>query len=467
MTKYGNVTVLPAEPNPWADAFSLIGSVMGKNAAGRQDAKDADLAVGIYGPQPNQQGGLISGNNGQNAASADVQIPAQQGGLLSGGNVKDNITASLAPNTSFLDGQSSPTTQATPMQAQTVTPTQAMQQPASIGQQATQATQPAKPLTRSDAINQYNANWAQQMRSIYAKMSPEGRAKYGPQLMATREEGLKQYLADYDKQTTASNWDAFNAETSPTKKIQIANKLGLPIESVKFALQPDTEVKQVVDLGGNKLIVGVNRYTGQAINMANGQPVTADDLQNTMTPYQAGYLSNQAAGIAAKGSYGYGGGSGGNANTQKAAMYKWAAGYELQPTGETDAMGKPVMTRVQRNPELAKQLYAELFGNGEGGEPGNGGGADYNEGISKVTAALGKGLSKEQIIQAVRQDYGDMADIILTDSGLLGDVQADSSSGIDLSAPTFGSNDETLVDYLNNGTWLEDMRKKNANIGKE
>ena len=41
-------------------------------------------------------------------------------------------------------------------------------------------------------------------------------------------------------------------------------------------------------------------------------------------------------------------------------MYKWAAGFELQPTGEFDFQGKPIMTRVQRNPQLAKKLGAEL-----------------------------------------------------------------------------------------------------------
>jgi len=63
--------------------------------------------------------------------------------------------------------------------------------------------------------------------------------------------------------------------------------------------------------------------------------------------------------IAAAGARGPRGG-GGQSENSKAAMYKWASGFTLQPTGETDIMGKPIMTRVQNNPQLAAQLAGEL-----------------------------------------------------------------------------------------------------------
>lgn len=82
----------------------------------------------------------------------------------------------------------------------------------------------------------------------------------------------------------------FNNETNPTNKIALANKLGLPTESVKFALQPETTT-QLVNMGGQMIQVGTNRYTGQMMNMATGQPLTADDLQMTMTPGQSAQIA--------------------------------------------------------------------------------------------------------------------------------------------------------------------------------
>lgn len=81
--------------------------------------------------------------------------------------------------------------------------------------------------------------------------------------------------------------------------------------------------------------------------------------------------------------------AGGN-TSQKMSMYKWASGYSLQPTGEYDALGKPVMTRVQNNPQLAAQLAQEL------GYGGQGGGRQQTR-EEQIAAARAAGYTDEQI----------------------------------------------------------------------
>ena len=463
MSRYGNVTILPAEPNPWADALGLVGSVMGKNAYNRQDAKDVDAMVeGITPTNP----GLLTNSNSTVQATANPNISPQSattGGLLSGNTLKGNINASLAPNTSFLDTQIQPTTQATPMQAQTVT-------------QPQQQTNTAKQTqTWADVENQYNQAWAQKAKSIFAKMSPEGRKQYMQQIMATREQGLNDLKTQFTKQETANNWDAFNQEADPKKKLFYAVKNGMDVKSAQMLLDPDTET-QLVDMGGQKVLIGRNKYTNQYTNMMTGEPLNTNDLTKTMTPEGAdasarGWASvaNQRAAIDARGSSGYGGSSGGgdkqlltNAKYAVDKHTQWVKDHTNKLTGDPpDETQSPYYGYAKQGQKILDSYYG-IGGNDDNG----GGGADYNKGISQVTAALGKGISKDKIIAAVRQDYGDMADTILTDSGLIGGTQSNSSSGIDLSAPTFGDNDQTLLDYLDSGNAWTDFYNGNRNMGK-
>jgi hypothetical protein len=98
--------------------------------------------------------------------------------------------------------------------------------------------------------------------------------------------------------------------------------------------------------------------------------------------------ANSRAALAARTGSGVGGTS-----AQKMSMYKWASGFSLQPTGEVGYDGKPVMTRVQNNPQLAAQLSQEL---GYGGDGGGGGGED-----PRIAAARAAGYSDEEIQQFI------------------------------------------------------------------
>ena len=398
MSRYRNVTILPAEPNPWADAFGLIGSIMGKNAAERQDTKDTNAFVDSFVPtMENPQ--LLSG-----ATNPQQQAPVQQGGLLSGNTLKGNITNSLAPNTSFLGGQNSPTTQATQAQAQTIS----------------QPTQQAQPQTWNDVQNQYNMAWAQKAKGILANMSPEGRKQYMQQILATRQQGLDNLKADFTKQETSRNWDAFNNETDPKKKLFYAVKNGMDVKNAQMLLDPDTDT-QLVDMGGQKVLIGRNKFTNQFTNMMTGEPLSADDLTKTMTPegqdasargWKSLDLQQQGLNMRSDGSY-YSnrGGGGGSSKASLSPEEKWATDYEVKSNGLTKDQAvidslydAPYLTPAQQtqlNQALAnRDKYWQITSGGEYGKDDSssdsasgGNGVDYN---TFVQNAMANGFTQEQ-----------------------------------------------------------------------
>ena len=212
MSRYGNVTILPADPNPWGEALGLIGGIMGKNAADRQDVKDTDAFISSITPAENPS--LLSNVAVTNPTAQAPNQSATTGGLL-GGNVRDNVTAGLTPNTSFLDKYTS-------------------NNPSTTTQAVQANPQQAQPKTWNDVQNQYNVNWGTKLKATLATMSPEARKQYLPQIMQMREQDLANLKNDWTKKETANNWDLFNAETDPKKKLFAGVKLGLPQESMKL-----------------------------------------------------------------------------------------------------------------------------------------------------------------------------------------------------------------------------------------
>jgi hypothetical protein len=126
-------------------------------------------------------------------------------------------------------------------------------------------------------------------------------------------------------------------------------------------------------------------------------------------------LSHNAAmaGVAARG----GSAASNREITNKFGMYKWASSYELRPTGEVDYSGKPVMTRVQRNPQLAAQLEQELYGGGQGQSNGQ------ETELGYINEALNSGVSPEQILQGINSRAAELTAQGIDVNALLGAVQ--------------------------------------------
>ena len=403
MSRYGNVTILPADPNPWADALGLLGGIMGKNAADRQDVKDTDAFISSITPDNT---GLL--------ANPTIKAPnatATTGGLLQG-NLKDNVTQSLAPNTSFLDNAGSPVTQGP---QQNVQPFRQAPQMATMPQQQPQQT---APKTWNDVQNQYNTAWGQKLKATLATMSPEARKQYLPQIMQMREQDLATLKNDWTKQETANNWDLFNNETDPKKKLFLGTKLSLPAESMKMLLEPDTKT-QLVNMGGKYVQVGTNAYTGKMINMETGEPLTAEDLQMTMTPYQEGTLAETQRhnGVMESRSTGGSDSVDSSANGSKYIEipgvgtvtvnegYNLLAKAEGKDTVTTDEFGNTKTVKGQRNDALANMLRPLLIPGASGGGGQQTYDTDEDWYSAKFAELVSKGFTEEQA-------YARMDDII-------------------------------------------------------
>ena len=374
MARYGNVTILPADPNPWASALGLLGGIMGKNAADRQGVKDTDAFISSVVPTDT------------NPTMQAPNATATTGGLLSG-NLKDNISAGMTPQVAPQAMQTQPQTQQFKQTPQMAT----------MPQQQTMQPQQAQPKTWNDVRNQYNVNWGTKLKATLANMSPEARKQYLPQIMQMREQDLATLKTDWTKQETANNWDAFNAETDPKKKLFIGTKLSLPPESMKMLLEPDTKT-QLVNMGGKYVQVGTNAYTGKMINMETGQPLTADDLQMTMTPYQEGTLAETTRHNGVMESRPTGGGTGssgvgkyveipgvGLITTNEAYnLYQKALGKD---TETVDEFGMTKVVKGQRNDEVANLLRPLLIPNSNGGGGGDDESVDYGTFMKNAMAA--------------------------------------------------------------------------------
>jgi len=257
------------------------------------------------------------------------------------------------------------------------------------------------PASRLQAMNQFNNAWATNVRQGLAKMSPSGRKQYMSQILATREQGLKQFMDSYDKAQTQANWDAFQKESNPQNKLFYAVKNGMDINSAKLLLDPAIETS-LVDMGGQKILIGRNKYTNEYTNMMTGNKLTADDLVKTLTPEgqsaeNLGYARIAAAreaaaargnGTSDSGKYVTIPGVGNVTPEQAIRLYKDALGGKKTTTDETG------ITRTIDSPpnQAILDIVGPIFGYNSGG---NGGGesVDYN---TFMKTAMDNGYSQAE-----------------------------------------------------------------------
>lgn len=229
--------------------------------------------------------------------------------------------------------------------------------------------QPAQQLP-VDRVKQYDQDLRQRLQDLSKQMSPQTMQQLMPQILKQREADLAQIKSQQNLEAAQPIIDRLNN----AKSLKEATVLSLGLEQRGIKVNPELlkaawanpeyDIK-MIDLGGSKKLMAVNKQNpSDMVDMFTGDV--------TMTPYQKGSLDVQREGnqirregIAARAA----GGGRGNSNKMdsgKLATYRWAAGYDVVPTGENDMNGKPIMTRVQRNPQLAKSLESELFGDYSG-----------------------------------------------------------------------------------------------------
>ena len=183
-------------------------------------------------------------------------------------------------------------------------------------------------------------------------------------------------------------------------------------------LEPDTKT-QLVNMGGKYVQVGTNAYTGKMINMETGQPLTADDLQMTMTPYQEGTLAETTRhnGVTESRLGAGGGGGTGSSGVGKYIEIPGVGtvtvneGYNLLAKAEgkdvetTDEFGMTKTVKGQRNDDLVKLLRPLLIPGASGGGGQQTYDTDEDWYSAKFADLVSKGFTEEQA-------YARMDDII-------------------------------------------------------
>jgi hypothetical protein len=333
----------------------------------------------------------------------------------------------------------------------------ALQQPA---QQIQEPTITQKNRTIKDVEKDIRKNYATRMQEAIksGNINPTMLRQYMPQIQQQMNSEIEQARGDYKKsQGDAALQDVLSANGSAAQKkafIKYAQATGnMDPATLKGLLSSNT---QKYDDGANIHFYRTDNFGNPIDTGENGSPQPYFSIPKQVSvetranqEFQAGENEkNRAAAAAARASSGGGGGNG-LTSANLLALYKDATETVQEATGEFDINGRPVMTRRVKNPELAKRLQPIIDGLLPGGQ------SSQQQIDPRIAQARAAGYSDEEIQafingspQPSTPNYASASQPIQPSNGLI-------NVG---SAPTFGSNNETLRDYAKNGTWLEDLR---------
>lgn len=193
-----------------------------------------------------------------------------------------------------------------------------------------------------------------------------------------------------DFSTNANKSKALGVISQINRGMQKIGRPGVDMALMKELMGVNDLKIDKVDTGDGIQYVGYNSDGSKVVPISS--KIMKQVSPDTIYRSQAAVAAAQARGPR---------GGGGQSDNNKASMFKWASGYTLQPTGETDVMGKPIMTRVQNNPQLAAQLATELGYNTAQPAGGNQQGPATNE-DPRIAAARAAGYSDAEIQQFIQ-----------------------------------------------------------------
>lgn len=176
--------------------------------------------------------------------------------------------------------------------------------------------------TQQRVLSSFDSAWAKKMKHIAETTPGLLRDKDAmKQITDARMAARNELLGEWKKTETSRNWDNFEKAETPHQKLFFAVKNGLDPKGVQMLMSPEWD-SSLVDFGGEKRLLGKNKYTGEMIDMVTKNPITQEDLQNTLTPNQQAEIDYKNSALAARQAGGYGSGgrsySGGGGGRQAA-----------------------------------------------------------------------------------------------------------------------------------------------------
>lgn len=330
---------------PWNAAADIASAIMQRNQQRAQDKKDLQSTQSLFGLlQPSDvdtgTGMRSQVNLDPSLQKVNTQQPQRKPFDFSG--IGQTPPIYNGPQEQQPIGL---------MQPQQVTGQNALTMPQQPAPQIQAPTVTQKERTIKDVENDIRKSYAARMQAaVKSGVTPAMLKQYMPQILQQRDVEIEQARGDYTKQQEQTAWANFEKAPDYKSKMMTGIKAGLNPQLLKLALDSGMEVK-TIDLGDRTLPLGIGK-DGSIVNLITGKPPTQEELTKGVSADAKYSVDNRPAPVYREPSSG--------SNRSDIDIYKWASSFTLQPTGAVDSSGKPLMTRVQNNPTLARQLGIKL-----------------------------------------------------------------------------------------------------------
>jgi hypothetical protein len=343
----------------------LMQTLMMKNQE-RQGKKDALSMANAFNPVDYQTQQTDTNFQFADTTGQAVRDKANQGLLSSGvlGNMGEPTSANLGQGLLGSNPQ-----QTNPMQNNYQFTNPMDQYSKSNPNNQVTTTTTTKELGMNDINKQIRSEWQKKVQADIKGMSADGARQY----MATARQTLQEQLGQVKDDYKNSQIEAYVSKLPPEMQNMVQlTKMGIPDVVLKRLFPEESRLPGSVAPGhyvrdpnspnGYTQIGTPNKSGGRTVQLANGNiGVMQPDgsVQDTGTAFYQRPPSGNGRTTADDKDY-----------NKKWAQYKWAVDYDIVSDGVDEITGKEKTRRVQRNPELAKRLEAELFNNGQGsGQP--------------------------------------------------------------------------------------------------
>jgi hypothetical protein len=463
---------------------NMFADILGAFMMRRQMDRDNKMLANAFNPVDYKTQGTTTNYQFADTTGQNVKNKATQG-LLSGGmlgntaNMASDVMGGYTPNAPTsaglgqgLLGKAPGLLQMFPQAAQgamQMMPKQAVdvgsftnpmdKYSASKPENQMTTTTTTKELGLPDIQKQIRDSWSKKVQADIKGMSAEGARQYMMAAQRTLQEQLGQAKSDYDTNQRNGWLETLGGDGDYRTKMIAGIRAGVDPQLMKFALDSGMRI-DIRNMGGSLLPLGVDERNQRIINMMTGKPVTAEELQMGLTPGQAEEMQLRREGLYSSRGGGYSGGGGtgrqpstyftnyeqrGNLQKDQALMDEYNArianGEEIKPSEQHLYNG------------AAARLNAYLRQQG-GAEP-----QQPEQPQVDVRSAVLRAKQYNYSDEEIAAKLGVSVDEVRAITG--GSSPAPQSKGISMpqiSAPTVGSNNETIREYLNNGTWLDDIR---------
>jgi hypothetical protein len=434
------------------DGVRLLMQTLMMNNMQRQDKKDAQFMANAFNPVDYKTQQTDTNFQFKDTTGQAVRDKANQG-LLSSGILGNMDTPTSVDVGQGLLGSKPPTNN-----YQFTNPMDQYSKSRPENQMTTTTT--TKDLGIGDIQSQIKKSWADKVKADIKGMSGEGARQYMSMARQTLQDQLGQVKTDYQEKQRIGWLETLGGDGDYKSKMIAGIRAGVDPQLMKMALDSGVKI-DIRRLGDRDTPFAIDERNQRIINMFTGKPVTQEDLQYGMTPYQqyrtdGGTVGNPSGGAVNNGN--------GTVNKPQSTYF---TNYETRGNMQKDqslmdeynariANGeeiKPSEQHVYNGAAARLNAYLKQRDNGEQPQASEQPQVDIR---SAVLTAKKYNYPDEQIAEKL----GISVEEVRAMTG--GSAPAQSGGGFKLSeipVPTVGSNNETVLDYLKNGTWLKDTQK--------